>query len=238
MIKLLPTALYRHIIIDLYKRLPEKVNFQVKYSQSMKKMSCTGTRSALTIVFALIMVIRVTGQNTLPDVLLQGTLNDQLNYLQEKTRIYEGYRAIREDMFQIVKKNSADSLIGAKKDIILLKKYSSTQNDSIDSLKNILAGVRQELAAMTSTKNSISLLGFEVNKAAYNATMWLIIALLAGCLSIGFIVFKRNHAVTIHTKKDLEELKKEFEAYRKASREAREKMSMAHFNELKRLRGA
>jgi uncharacterized membrane protein (DUF106 family) len=44
--------------------------------------------------------------------------------------------------------------------------------------------------------------------------------------------------VTAHTKKECEELKKEFEAYQKASREAREKMSMTHFNELKRLRGA
>jgi len=204
----------------------------------MKKMSCTGTRSALTIVFAIMMVIQATGQNNLPDVLLQGSLIDQLNFIQEKTRIYEDYRAIREDMFQIIKKNSIDSLMGAKKDIIALKSHSATQNDSIDSLKNILAGVRNELAMITSTKNSIKLMGLEVNKTAYNAVMWLIIALLAGCLSVGFLVFKRNHAVTIHTKKDLDELKKEFEAYRKASREAREKMSMAHFNEMKKLRGA
>lgn len=204
----------------------------------MKKMSCTGTRSALTVVFALIMVLQGMGQNTLPEILLQGTLNDQLNYLQEKTRIYEDYRAIREDMFQIIKKNSIDSLMAARKNIILLKNFSGAQNDTIDSLNNTLAGVRDELATMISTKNSIKLMGFEVNKTAYNSVMWLIIALLAGCLSIGFLAYKRNHAVTIHTKKDLEELKKEFEAYRKASREAREKMSMAHFNELKKLRGA
>jgi uncharacterized membrane-anchored protein YhcB (DUF1043 family) len=91
---------------------------------------------------------------------------------------------------------------------------------------------------MTKTKNSISLMGIEINKLAYNAVMWIIIAVLAGILAVGFLVFKRNHVVTTHTKKEFEDLKREFEAYRKASREAREKMSMAHFNELKKLRGA
>ena len=124
----------------------------------MKKMSCTGTRSALTVVFALIMVLQGMGQNTLPEILLQGTLNDQLNYLQEKTRIYEDYRAIREDMFQIIKKNSIDSLMAARKNIILLTNFSGAQNDTIDSLNNTLAGVRDELATMISTKNSIKLM--------------------------------------------------------------------------------
>ncbi len=80
-------------------------------------------------------------------------------------------------------------------------------------------------------------MGIEV-KTADNAVMWTIIAVLAGILAVGFLVFKRNHVVTTHTKKEIEDLKREFEAYRKASREAREKMSMAHFNELKKLRGA
>jgi uncharacterized membrane protein (DUF106 family) len=65
----------------------------------------------------------------------------------------------------------------------------------------------------------------------------MIIAGLLTILAMGFIAFKRNMVITIRTKKEFEELKNEFEAYRKASREAREKMSMAHFNEIKKLKG-
>ena len=90
---------------------------------------------------------------------------------------------------------------------------------------------------MTRTKNSIKLLGLEVNKLTYNSIMWLIIAGLAACLVIGFLVFKRNLYSIHHIKKELSELKEEFEAYRKSAREAREKMSMEHFNEIKKLRG-
>jgi predicted histidine transporter YuiF (NhaC family) len=119
-----------------------------------------------------------------------------------------------------------------------LKNNTTTLNLKIDSLNNSVGAISSDLDRMTKTKNSISLLGIEINKTAYNAVLWTIIAVLAGLLVTGFMAYQRNHKVTAQTKKESEELKKEFEAYRKASREAREKMSMTHFNELKKLRGA
>lgn len=203
----------------------------------MKIMSRTGIRSALIFFISVTAVLRGESQNTMPDILLNGSLKQQMEYIQEKTRIYEEYRAIREDMFQKIKKNALDSLQAAKNDIIRLEDLKAGLYNKIDSLNNSLVTVRQELDQMTKTKDSIRLLGINVNKSAYNAVMWIIVAVLAGLLSVGFLIFKRNFSITAHTKKEFEDLKKEFEAYRKASREAREKMSMAHFNELKKVRG-
>ena len=200
-------------------------------------MNCTGTRAAFISVLTLFVVFKAQSQSGVPDMLLKGTLREQMQYLQEKTRIYEDYRAIREDMFQKIKNNSLDSLMEAKKEIIRFENLTGGLKLKIDTLNKSLETVRQDLDTMTKTKNSIRLLGINVNKAAYNAVMWIIIAILAGLLTIGFLIFKRNFSVTIHTKKEFEDLQKEFEAYRKASREAREKMSMAHFNELKKIRG-
>ena len=88
---------------------------------------------------------------------------------------------------------------------------------------------------MTRTKNSIQVAGIEVNKPTYNKIMWTILAALVAALLIGFLAFKRNLSVMSTTKKEFQELKTEFEAYRKTSREAREKLTMDHFNELKKL---
>jgi chromosome segregation ATPase len=177
-------------------------------------------------------------QTVIPDVLLNGTLKEQMDYVQEKTRIYEDFRAIREDMFQKIKSNALDSLKAAKTHINGLKNNTRTLNLRIDSLNTSVGTIKADLDQMTKTKNSISLLGIEINKTAYNAVLWTIIVALAGLLTVGFLAYQRNHRVTAHTRKECEELKKEFEAYRKASREAREKMSMTHFNELKKIRGA
>jgi predicted nucleic acid-binding Zn-ribbon protein len=204
----------------------------------MGKMDFAGIRFALTFVLMILLPFIGKSQTAMPETLVKGSLKEQMNYIQEKTRIYEDYRAIREDMFQKIKGNSLDSLNTAKTEIIGLKINARDLKITIDSLNASIGTVKADLDKMVKTKNSIRLLGIEINKVAYNAVLWTIIATLAGILIIGFLAFKRNRAVTVHAKKEFEELKKEFEAYRKASREAREKMSMTHFNELKRLRGA
>lgn len=204
----------------------------------MGKKVFSGAGFILLLILPIAVTFEAKSQTTMPEILSKGTLKEQMDYINEKTRIYEEYRAIREDMFQKIRGNSIDSLKAAKNVITGFRKNVNNLNITIDSLNASLVTVKTDLDQMTKTKNSISLMGIEVNKAAYNAVMWIIIAVLAGILAVGFLVFKRNHVVTTHTKKEIEDLKREFEAYRKASREAREKMSMAHFNELKKLRGA
>jgi hypothetical protein len=204
----------------------------------MGKKVFSGAGFILLLFLQVAVTFKAESQTTMPEILSKGTLKEQMDYINEKTRIYEEYRAIREDMFQKIRGNSIDSLKAAKNVITGFRKNVNNLNITIDSLNASLVTVKTNLDQMTKTKNSISLMGIEVNKAAYNAVMWIIIAVLAGILTVGFLVFKRNHVVTTHTKKEIEDLKREFEAYRKASREAREKMSMAHFNELKKLRGA
>jgi hypothetical protein len=160
-----------------------------------------------------------------------------MNYIEEKTRIYEDFRAIREDMFQKIKVNSIDSLAAARNRITGLLGMTGTLNQRIDSLNSSLAGTKESLQEMTRTKNNIKVLGIEINKVAYNTIMWTIAGALLLLLGIGFLAFKRNLAVTRNTKKDYNELKTEYENYRQKSRLEREKMSMDHFNELKRLKG-
>lgn len=188
---------------------------------------------AITIIAA----IKVTGQVTMPDALLNNSLKEQLNYLDEHTRIYDNYRAIREDMFQKLKVNISDTLSAVNTKITGLNNTAKVLNMTIDTLKANLESTRTRLDEMTKTKNSISVLGLEFNKSAYNKAMWTILAGLVAALVLGFLAFKRNLSTMFDTKKEFQELKNEFDTYRKTSREAREKMTMDHFNEIKRLKG-
>ena len=71
----------------------------------MGKMSIDGIRIAFAFGFLTMFPSTGQAQTTIPDVLLNGTLKEQMDYVQEKTRIYEDFRAIREDMFQKMKRN-------------------------------------------------------------------------------------------------------------------------------------
>ena len=188
---------------------------------------------------AIILTVSVSSncQNVLPEELKEGTIPEQLKYLDDHTRIYENYRAIREDMYRTFSRNTLDTLKNAKNRIDGLILYNTALKNRIDSLNKSLEVSVNELNEKTRTKNSISVLGIEVNKKVYNTLMWSIVAILVFLLVTGFLTFKQNRIVTLRTKNDLNALKKEFEDYQTKTRLEREKMNIEHFNEIKKLKG-
>jgi hypothetical protein len=203
----------------------------------MTTISLLKIRILLVTALLAAMTFSASAQTPIPPELNNSPIKEQLNYLEQKTRIYEFYRAIREDMFQKIKTNISDTLTAAGDNIMFLRQERSDLKVTIDSLNTLLQTTNVNLEEMIRTKNSIKVLGLAINKTSYNSIMWIIVAGLIGLLAIGFLAFKRNLSVSSIKKKELEELKNEFEAYRKTTREAREKMSMSHFLELKKLKG-
>ncbi len=200
----------------------------------MKLITC----KYLCIIAVLLMgVIKGNSQTAMPEELNSSNIDGQIKYLEERTRIYENYRAIREDMFQKINKNIRDTLTADRNKINELNNLASALKITYDSLNLILENTTVNLNEMTATKNSIGVLGMEINKTAYNTIMWSITAVLLAILAIGFLAFKRNLITTIRTGKELKDLTEEFEKYRQTTRIAREKMQMDHFNEIKKLKG-
>lgn len=190
-------------------------------------------------LFILLFVTSVcaSAQTGMPEELRTSPVREQFNYIENRTRIYENFRAVREDMFQRLKSNVNDTLATMQKRISSLNSETETLDDRIDSLNSALTSTQAKLDDITRSKNSIPFMGMEIEKGTYNTIIWSIIIALLLLLLIGFLIFKRNQRLVTNRNKDLEELKAEFEAYRKTSREAREKMALQHFNELKKLRG-
>jgi len=218
----------------MLRYIKTKSNFNLRL---MRNLNLSVRRLALVVAVLMSAVSMATGQNLIPEMNSQPTLEDQLKYVEEHTRIYENFRAIREDMFQRMKSNILDSSSASKKKIISLNKQHNSINNSYESLRDSLETTKIQLAEVTNTKESIRFIGMEVNKRTYNSIMWTLVFGLIIIMLIGYLLFNRNRIVTVNTKKDLEDLKKEFETYRKTTREAREKADMAHFNEIQKLRG-
>lgn len=189
------------------------------------------------IILFLTVYVNGLGQSAMPEILEQGTLREQMNYIQERTRIYENYRAIREDMFQMIKRNAVDSLSMVKGQVNILAGMNKNLLERIDSLSASLEETKILLDDAVKTKEDIQVFGMNINKNFYNSIMWLIIGILIVLLVLGLLIFKRNLSVMLRNKKDLEELKVEFEAYRQKKRIEIEKMGMDHFNEIRKLKG-
>jgi len=190
---------------------------------------------AFSVIFFT--VINATGQTSMPAELSSSPIEEQIQYVEKHTRIYDNFRAIREDIYQKINGNFIDTLLAEQNRITALENMTANLNSKTDSLNALLATTRANLEDATTTKNNIRVLGMELNKGAYNTIMWILVAALAFILALGFLVFKRNLTVLLRTEKDLKELKDEFAAYKQSSRLAREKLEMDNFRAIQKLKG-
>lgn len=191
----------------------------------------------ITLALLFTVNLSVLQAQTADEVLREGTINSQLQYIEQRTRIYENYRAIREDMFQNLSRNVRDSLSGLKNSLNAVTTGNTRLDQTVDSLTVALEETQNQLEEMTLTKDSLKFLGINIRKTAYNIIMWGMVLILAGLMAAGFKSFKNHRSSAISATTELENIKTEYEEYRKKARQERERMSTEHFNELKRLRG-
>lgn len=194
-------------------------------------------KNLLLISALFFSVTLASGQTKMPEELTTATISGQIEYVEDHTRIYDNFRAIREDIYQKLNNNILDSLSAEKSRVAELKGSTANLNSRTDSLNTLLSSTRRQLDEVTDTKNKIRVLGLEINKTAYNTIMWILVGGLILLMAIGFLIFKRNLVVLLRTEKDLKELKDEFAAYRQSSRIAREKVEMDLFRANQKLKG-
>jgi hypothetical protein len=177
-------------------------------------------------------------QYTTPEILDSGTLREQWDYMNERTRIYNDFRAVREDMFQKIRTNSLDSLRAVKKDLLQLEGRFNEANVRIESLQTELRETNDKLDEAIKNRDRLSFFGIAMNKILYNSIVWIVIAGLAFLSGVLFLTNKRLLTIAHRNKRDLEETREEFEVHRRQSREKYEQMVVQHHNELKKLKGS
>jgi hypothetical protein len=164
----------------------------------------------------------------------KGTIESQFNFLITTSGKYEDYKVVKEGWLWVLKAHVIDTIKLLHKDLRTIQKNSENKTKIIDSLKTEVVKLTDKYNIMYKEKNSLRFLGIVMSKLGYNSLMWTIITGLAALLLIFIFLFKRSNIVTVQTNKDLEELKKEFEAHRKRALEREEKLARQYMNELKK----
>ncbi len=202
------------------------------------KISCRTPIISMVLAFLIISISpSLTAQsNSIIAVLDSASLEAQLNDLNERTRVYNDFRAIREDVFQKMKKNLIDTLNMEKLEVARLNSELIERDFQIEILNTDLSRAKTERDQSIRTKDSFAFLGMQVQKGVYNTVMWIIVV---GLLILGvilFLMFKRSFVVTSQTKNELEAILEEFEEYRKSSREKYEKLVVSHHSEIMKMK--
>lgn len=86
-------------------------------------------------------------------------------------------------------------------------------------------------------KDSITFLGKPVKKGFYNVVVWSVMGILALLALVLLVVTRNARRLSRQRAIDLNDVLQEYENYRKTSRERLERITVEHFNEIKKLKG-
>jgi len=189
----------------------------------------------LMIGMALPGFVKVNGQ-TLSEVLDTATIENQISSIHRRTRVYDNFRAIHDDIFLKMQRNVNDSLNETKLEIAHINSNLADRNFQIETLNSDLTRTKNERDEAIRNKDSMSFIGIHMNKALYNSILWFVILGLLIVSAILFLLFKRAHVVTSQVKGELETIQTDFEEHKKSSREKYEKLVVSHHNEIMKLK--
>lgn len=185
----------------------------------------------------LISIIQPAGaQSGATAVLDSATLDAQLDFIHEKTRVYNDYRAIRDDIFLKLRGNVKDTLNATKLKVEELNSRLTERDFQIETLNTDLSRTKNEKDEAIRNRDSFSFFGMQVSKGLYNTILWFIILGLAALAVITLMLFRRSHQVTKQVQDELKSTQDEFEEYRKSSREKYEKLVVSHHSEIMKLK--
>ena len=85
----------------------------------------------------------------------------------------------------------------------------------IKNLEAEILTLKAEVNAIAQDKNSITLLGKQLNKTSYNTFVWILIAVLLAALAFFILQFKNSHAITKKAKNAVEAVELEIEEFKK-----------------------
>lgn len=156
------------------------------------------------------------------------SIPDQFTYVVEKSSNFQDYKVIKQNWMSKLRENTLDTLFSVRNELELSRISETEKCRIIDSLRSDLNSVQMELKE----KNSFGLLGIMVSKTAYDSIMWTIIAGLLVALGLMFAAFKRSYAVTNQTRREINEVKEEYEEFRKKALKSKEEAVRQLYDEL------
>jgi hypothetical protein len=180
----------------------------------------------------------VDAQSGASAVLDSALLEAQLDYIHENTRIYNDFRAIREDIFQKLRRNVKDTLNATKLEVEELNSRLTEKKFLIESLNTDLTRTKNEKDEAIRNRDRLSFIGIQMNKTLYSSVMWFIILGLGALAILMVMLFRRSNLVTKKVKKELQVSQEDFELHRKSSREKYEKLVVSHHSEIMRLKNS
>jgi septal ring factor EnvC (AmiA/AmiB activator) len=144
-----------------------------------------------------------------------GTIEQQFDYIINKSTKYKDFQLIRKASILKVKAHALDSLKVIITELNSSKKSAIDANKSAEQLSTEVKSLNTQIESISKDVDSISFIGMPLSKSGYNSFVWIIIAILLGSLATFILLFRKGHVTTKNAQTDLDKVNAEFESFRK-----------------------
>ena len=180
----------------------------------------------ISLLFVFIFVFgntQTASKDSLP-ASINGNLNQQFDYVFQKSNSFQEYKVIKKEYFALLKENSTDSVNRFKKELEQLKGNFLAYDKNLQSLKDTLATTKSSLEEVKNAQNNMNFFGISVAKSSYSMIMWgIVLALLFLSLIILFR-FKNAKTIANESLRNFEKLEEDFEDFKRKSLEKEQKL--------------
>ncbi|MCW2120383.1 hypothetical protein [Flavobacterium sp. 7A] len=152
-----------------------------------------------------------------------GSLQSQFENLIDKSNSFQDYKVIKKTSLLKLQANILDSLAVSKNKLITNVAFQESQKKTIDSLKNKSAASQTIVSELVSEKESISVLGIQIEKSLFKVSFFLIVIGLIAAVFFLVFMYKRSNIITVQSKLALKQSQEEFEIYKEKALEREQK---------------
>lgn len=176
------------------------------------------------IVFLLILITSLAFAQENSQGKSNGTLNEQFDYVMQKSNNFQEYKVVKKDYLLQLKKSSTDSVRQYQKELVDLKKQKESHQAIVSKLNDTLKTTQANLNELQTAQNNVDLFGTTMSKTNYNYLMWGIVSVLGLVLLLLFVQLKSAKSVANEQKSHAEKLETDFEDYKHKALEKEQKL--------------
>ena len=195
------------------------------------------TTSVLALVLMCFSFVFVQAQNGNSISEQNQKLMKNFLALMENSSSYQNYKVIDKERINGFQENLGSYLMqeqSSKKQVV---SQLQQKDQAIKSLENQLSKLQTANENLLGNTESISFLGFKVNKATYSVIMWLLVLGSIAFSGILFLKYQRANEITTSSKSILKDLEDEYESFRRVCIQREQDLKRKLYDEMKKTDG-
>ncbi len=147
--------------------------------------------------------------------LQKGSIATQFNLILKKSSSYKEYKAVKGIWLSKFGTNVQDSLIALRNKLKSIDVENKSLDAKILNLTSKVDSLEQKQAEVINKEDKMEIVGISVTKSSYSTIMWCLVLGLLILAGFCFMLFKRSNLITVETKETLNDVREEFDTYRK-----------------------